>query len=189
MNVAVFASGNGSNTQQIAEYFEGNLHIRISLILSNKSDAYVIQRAKDLNIPYYIFTAAELKNTNIVQDKLTAYDIGFIVLAGFMIKVPDSLISLFPDRIINIHPALLPKYGGKGKYGEHVHEAVIAAKEKESGITIHFVNEKYDEGKIIFQARCEVDAKDTPESLALKIHELEHFHYPRIIEKVIIEEI
>ena len=119
----------------------------------------MIQRAKDLNIPYYIFTAAELKNTNIVQDKLKDFDIGFIVLAGFMIKVPDSLISLFPDRIINIHPALLPKYGGRGMYGEHVHKSVIAAKEKESGITIHFVNEKYDEGKIIFQSRCKVEDK------------------------------
>jgi phosphoribosylglycinamide formyltransferase-1 len=189
MNIAIFASGNGSNAQQIAEYFTGSPLIKISLILSNKKEAYVIQRAKSLNIPSFTFTSTELKETNIVHKKLTEFDIGFIILAGFMIKVPDSLINIFPDRIINIHPALLPKYGGKGMFGEHVHMAVIAAKEKESGITIHFVNEKYDEGKIIFQARCEIDIKDTPESLALKIHELEHYHYPRIIEKIITKEI
>jgi len=189
MNVAIFASGNGSNAQRIVEYFSGNPDIRISLILSNKSDAYVLLRAKSLNIPSFCFTSSELKNTFIVHDKLKEFDIGFIVLAGFMIKVPDSLIKEFPNRIINIHPALLPKYGGSGMYGEHVHKAVIAAKEKESGISIHFVNEKYDEGKIIFQARCDVDKKDTSESLARKIHELEHYHYPRIIEKIIMEEI
>ena len=189
MNVAIFASGNGSNAQQIVEYFAGNPNIRISLILSNKKDAYVLQRAKNLNISSFSFTSSELKTTNIVYDKLKDFDIGFIVLAGFMLKVPDSLIQKFSGRIINIHPSLLPKYGGKGMFGEHVHMAVIAAKEKESGITIHFVNEKYDEGKIIFQARCEIDIKDTPESLALKIHELEHYHYPRIIEKIITKEI
>jgi phosphoribosylglycinamide formyltransferase 1 len=189
MKVAIFASGNGSNAQQIVEYFSGNPKIRISLILSNKNDAYVLQRAKNMNIPYFSFTIKELRDTDIVQEKLKEFDIDFIVLAGFMIKVPDTLIRKFPDRIINIHPALLPKYGGKGMYGEHVHKAVLEAREKESGITIHFVNEKYDEGKIIFQARCEVDKNDTPDSLASKIHELEHYHYPRIIEKTITEEI
>lgn len=189
MKVAIFASGNGSNAQQIVEYFSGNPKIRISLILSNKNDAYVLQRAKSMSIPYFSFTIKELRDTDIVQEKLKEFDIGFIVLAGFMIKVPDTLIRKFSDRIINIHPALLPKYGGKGMYGEHVHKAVIEAKEKESGITIHFVNEKYDEGKIIFQVKCEVDKNDTPDSLASKIHELEHYHYPRIIEKIITKEI
>lgn len=189
MNVAIFASGNGSNAQKIIEYFSGNSHIKIALVLSNKKDAFVIQRAKKLNIPSFAFTASELKDTTKIQDKLKEYKIGFIVLAGFMIKIPDTLIKMYSGRIINIHPALLPKYGGKGMFGEHVHQAVINAKEKESGITIHFVNESYDEGKIIFQARCEVKENDTPEKLAAKIHELEHRYYPEIIEKVITEEI
>ena len=129
--------------------------------------------------------SSELKNSSIVLNKLKEYQIDFIVLAGFMIMVPDSLIKMYSDKIVNIHPALLPKYGGKGMYGDFVHQAVIAAKEKESGITIHYVNENYDEGKIIFQAKCEVTESDTPDSLATKIHELEHRYYPEIIEKVI----
>jgi len=189
MNVAIFASGNGSNAQKIIEYFSENSHIKIALILSNKKDAYIIQRAKKINIPSFIFTANEFKSKTIVQDKLKEYKIGFIVLAGFMIMIPDSLIKMYPGRIVNIHPALLPKHGGKGMYGEHVHRAVIAAKEKESGITIHYVNESYDEGKIIFQARCEVKENDTPETLAARIHELEYRFYPEVIERVITEEI
>jgi phosphoribosylglycinamide formyltransferase-1 len=189
MNVAIFASGNGSNAQRIIEYFSGNPHIKISLVLSNKKDAHVLERAKKLNVPGFIFTSSELNNSSVVQEKLNEFKIGFIVLAGFMIKLPDDIINTFQCRIINIHPALLPKYGGKGMYGEHVHKAVIKAKEKESGITIHYVNEKYDEGKIIFQTKCAVEDDDTPESLATKIHEMEYLHYPEIIEKVIMEEI
>jgi phosphoribosylglycinamide formyltransferase-1 len=189
MNVAIFASGNGSNAQKIIEHFSGNSHIKIALILSNKKDAFVIQRAKKMNIPSLSFTTAEFRNTAAIQEKLKEYNIGFIVLAGFMIMIPDSLIDMYPGRIVNIHPALLPKYGGKGMFGENVHCAVIAAKEKESGITIHYVNESYDEGKIIFQARCEVKEDDTPETLAAKIHELEHRFYPEVIERVITEEI
>jgi phosphoribosylglycinamide formyltransferase 1 len=189
MNVAIFASGNGSNAQKIMEYFSGDPYIKVSLVLSNKKDAYVLQRAKKFKIPSFSFTSTQLKETNVVQQKLKQYEIGFIVLAGYMIKVPDTLIKMFQGRIVNIHPALLPKYGGKGMFGEHVHQAVIAAGDKESGITIHFVNESYDEGKIIFQARCEVKAGDTPETLAERIHELEHRFYPEIIEKVITEEI
>jgi len=189
MNVAIFASGNGSNAQHIIEYFSGDPNIKISLVLSNKKDAYVLERAKKLNMPFFTFTSSELNNTVIVHEKLKEFEIGFIVLAGFMVKVPDSLIKLFPCRIINIHPALLPKYGGKGMYGEHVHRAVLNAKEKESGITIHYVNERYDEGKIIFQVRCTVEKGDTPETLAAKVHELEYRYYPEIIEKVISEEI
>jgi phosphoribosylglycinamide formyltransferase-1 len=189
MNVAIFASGNGSNAQKIIEYFSGNPYIKIALILSNKKDAFVLQRAKKSKISSFLFTYSELKETNIVQKKLKEYEIGFIVLAGFMLKVPDSLIKMYSGRIVNIHPALLPKYGGKGMYGEYVHQAVIASKDSESGITIHYVNESYDEGKIIFQARCEVKKNDTPETLAERIHELEHMYYPQIIEKVITEEI
>jgi phosphoribosylglycinamide formyltransferase 1 len=187
MNVAVFASGNGTNAQRIIDYFSGNPQIKITLVLSNKQDAFVLQRAQHLNVPSFCFTANELKNTSIVLDKLKEYKIDFIVLAGFMIMVPDSLIKLFPNKIVNIHPALLPKYGGKGMFGDHVHKAVIEAKEKESGISIHYVNEKYDEGAIIFQAKCEITPTDTPETLAARIHELEHKYYPEIIEKVIKE--
>lgn len=187
MNVAIFASGNGTNAQRIIEYFSGNLQIKIALVLSNKKDAFVLQRAKNLNVHTFCFASAELKTTTIVHDKLKEYNIDFIVLAGFMIMVPDSLIKLFPKKIVNIHPALLPKYGGKGMFGDHVHKAVIEAKEKESGISIHHVNEKYDEGAVIFQAKCEVTADDTPETLATRIHELEHKYYPEIIEKVIKE--
>lgn len=189
MNVAIFASGNGSNAQRIIEYFSGNPYVKISLVLSNKEDAYVLERAKKLSVPSFTFTPAELRNTNVVHEKLKEYGIGFIVLAGFMLMIPDSLIEMYPCRIINIHPALLPKYGGKGMYGEHVHRAVIDTKEKESGISVHYVNEKYDEGKIIFQAKCSVDKNDTPETLAAKVHELEYRYYPEIIEKVISGEI
>jgi len=189
MNVAIFASGNGSNAQCIIEYFSGNPHIKISVVFSNKEDAYVLERAKKLSVPSFTFTYAELRNTNTVIEKLKEYEIGFIVLAGFMIKIPDPLIKMYQNRIINIHPALLPKYGGKGMYGEHVHRAVINAGEKESGITIHFVNEKYDEGTIIFQSRCNIFTGDTPETLASKVHELEYRYYPEIIEKVISETI
>jgi len=187
MNVAIFASGNGTNAQRIIEYFSGNPQIKIALVLSNKQDAFVLQRAQRLNVPTFCFTSAELKNTSIVQDKLKEYKIDFIVLAGFMIMVPDSLIEFYRDRVINIHPALLPKYGGKGMFGNHVHESVIEAKEKESGISIHYVNEKYDEGAIIFQAKCAITPTDTPETLATRIHQLEHKYYPEIIEKVIKE--
>lgn len=187
MNVAVFASGNGTNAQRIIEYFSDNPQIKIALVLSNKQDAFVLQRAQRLNVPTFCFTSAELKNTSIVQDKFKEYKIDFIVLAGFMIMVPDSLIKLFPNKIVNIHPALLPKYGGKGMYGDHVHKAVIELKEKESGISIHYVNENYDEGAIIFQAKCEITPTDTPETLAVRIHELEHKYYPEIIEKVLKE--
>ena len=189
MNVAIFASGNGSNAQRIIEYFSGNIFIKIALVISNKKDAFVLCRAEKLNIPSYTLSSKELNNSSFIIDKLKEFEIGFIVLAGFMIKVPDSLIKEYDGKIVNIHPALLPKYGGKGMYGEHVHKSVIDAGEKESGITIHFVNEDYDKGKIIFQAKCKVDKKDTPNSLAAKIHKLEHYHYPRIIEKIITEEI
>ncbi|MFA6397652.1 MAG: phosphoribosylglycinamide formyltransferase [Candidatus Paceibacterota bacterium] len=187
--IAIFASGSGTNAQKIMEYFLGNPIIEVALVLSNKVDAYVLTRAKDMNVPSFTFTYKELKETSIVQDKLKEFEIDFIVLAGFMLMIPSSLIEMYPNKIVNIHPALLPKFGGKGMYGDFVHQAVIEAGEKESGITIHFVNEKYDEGKIIFQAECPVDENDTPETLATKVHALEHRDYPGIIEKVILAEI
>jgi len=184
-NIAILASGNGSNAQQIAEHFKGHAEIKTALIISNKKDAYVLERARKQNIPSCTFSNEHFRNSEIVLRKFKEYNIDFIVLAGFMIKISSAVISDFPKRIINIHPALLPKYGGKGMYGDFVHQAVIAAKEKESGITIHYVNEQYDEGAIIFQAKCIVGENETPESLAEKVHELEHLHYPKIIDQVV----
>lgn len=184
-NLALFASGSGTNVQNIIEYFKQNALINIQCILSNREDAYVLERAKKFNIRYFTFNRYEFYNSNRVADYLTSNKVNFIVLAGFLWLIPDNLIQLYPGRIINIHPALLPKYGGKGMYGMKVHEAVIANKEKESGITIHHVNERYDEGNIIFQAKCKVDLSDTPESLASKIHKLEYENYPKIIEQLV----
>jgi len=185
VHVAIFASGNGTNAEQIISYFSDNKYIAVALLLSNKPDAYVLERAKKHNILSFVFSKKELNETEIIINKLKGFSIDFIVLAGFMLKVPDNILSLYPDKIVNIHPALLPKYGGKGMYGMNVHTAVIDSKVSESGISIHFVNDKYDDGQIIFQAKCPVIPEDTPESLANKIHKLEYEHYPKIIEKVI----
>ncbi len=184
-NIAIFASGNGTNAQCIIEYFLGNKNIKIALVLSNKKDAYVLERAKKFDVRTFIFSNKELQKTNKVLDILSKYCIDLVVLAGFLLKIPNNLIHAYSNLIINIHPALLPKYGGKGMYGNFVHEAVIKAGEIESGITIHYVNEKYDEGKIIFQAKCEVLENDTPESLSQRIHFFEHKHYPCVIEKLL----
>jgi phosphoribosylglycinamide formyltransferase-1 len=187
LNIAIFASGNGSNAQNIIEYFENSKTSKIALVLSNKKDAFVLERASRKNIPVFTFNSKEFNESEIVINKLKEYNIGFIVLAGFLLKVPSNITSAFYNKIINIHPALLPKYGGKGMFGMNVHNAVIEAGEAESGITIHYVNENYDEGRIIFQAKVQVNTEDTPESLAEKIHILEYQHFPAQIEKVISE--
>lgn len=187
IKIAIFASGSGSNAQRIIEYFSNNPNVKIEIILTNNKDAYVIERAKSLNIPYFIFNRAQFSQSDIVFDKLLDLQIGFIVLAGFLWLVPANIIKKYNGRIVNIHPALLPDYGGKGMYGDFVHKAVVANKEKFSGITIHYVNEHYDSGDVIFQAKCEVLPTDTYESLAAKIHKLEYEHFPVIIEKVINE--
>lgn len=184
-NIAIFASGSGTNAQRLAEYFKDHPSVKIGLILSNKADAYVIERAKKLEIPSFVFTAKEFRETQQVLEVLKKFDIDFLVLAGFLLLVPDYLIEAYPDKIINIHPALLPDYGGKGMYGHRVHEAVIAHGDTESGISIHYVNEHYDEGNIIFQALCPVLADDTPETLAARIHELEYEHFPKVLEKLL----
>jgi phosphoribosylglycinamide formyltransferase-1 len=184
-NIAIFASGSGTNAQRIIEYFSGNPKISVALILSNKPDAYVLVRAKNLNVPSVVFDRHSFDETDDIIKLLKKEKIDFIVLAGFLWMVPVNLILAYPGRIINIHPALLPKYGGKGMYGARVHEAVIQSGDKESGISIHYVNEKYDKGNIIFQAKCEVLQDDTPDSLAHRVHQLEYKHYPEIIEKVI----
>lgn len=184
INIAVFASGNGSNAENIIRYFKNNEEIRVALVLSNNKNAYVHTRAKNLGVPSYTFSKDEFDKGDPVLQKLQEYRIDFIVLAGFLLKVPEPILKAYPQRIVNIHPALLPKYGGKGMYGDRVHKAVIQAGEKESGITIHWVNEHYDEGEIIFQARCPVLPSDTPEELAQRIHKLEYEYYPQIIEKI-----
>lgn len=185
--LALFASGNGTNVQQITEYFRNNDNITIKLVVVNKKDAYVRQRAKDLGIEDIYFSREDFYNSNKVLDVLKEREIDFIVLAGFLWMVPQNIIDNFPNSIINIHPALLPKYGGKGMYGHHVHQAVVANKEKESGITIHYVNDNYDEGQIIFQKKCEVMPTDTADDLAAKIHLLEKEYFPKVIESVVLE--
>lgn len=183
--LAIFASGTGSNAAKIIDYFKNNTHIVIALIVSNKKEAGVLKIAEQNNIPTLIIEKENFFKGNAYVNDLEKHTITFIVLAGFLWKVPQQLINSFPNKIINIHPALLPKYGGKGMYGHFVHQAVIQNKEKQSGITIHFVNEKYDEGKHIFQATCNVDENDTPEILAKKIQLLEHKHFPEQIEKIL----
>lgn len=184
-NIAIFASGSGTNTKAIIEYFSSKNLQPVKLILSNNKDAFVLQRAKQYNIKGISFNREIFYKTNVIAKILEAEKIDFIVLAGFMWLVPIYLLQRYRNKIINIHPALLPKFGGKGMYGMHVHEAVIAKGEKESGITIHYVNDEYDKGKIILQVKCFVQPDDTAESLAQKVHELEYEHYPKVIESII----
>jgi len=183
--IAIFASGSGSNAEHIARYFENHKYIKVALILSNNPNAYVLERAKKLGIPSWVFTREDLYRDDKVRKRLLNEGIDFIVLAGFLKLVPSPLIRTWPNRIVNIHPALLPKYGGKGMYGERVHQKVIENGEQESGITIHYVNEHYDEGQIIHQARFSVEKGDSVEEIAQKAHELEYREYPRIIEQLL----
>jgi len=184
-NIAIFASGSGTNAENIIKYFSKRDDIVIQLVLSNKKDAFVLKRAEDHHIPTYTFNRETFYNTQQVLYQLQQHNIDFVVLAGFLWLVPDYITNAYPNHIINIHPALLPKYGGKGMYGYHVHEAVINAGEKFSGITIHYVNSAYDSGDIIFQATCEIAPGETPESLAEKVHELEYRHFPEVIDNLI----
>ncbi|MCK9160691.1 MAG: phosphoribosylglycinamide formyltransferase [Bacteroidaceae bacterium] len=184
-NIAIFASGSGTNTENIIRYFEKNDKINVVLVISNKNDAYVLKRADRFKIHSVVVPNADWKTGDKVFALLKEKDIDFIVLAGFLLKVPDILLKAYPNKIINIHPALLPKYGGKGMYGNKVHEVVVAAGEKESGITIHYIDNQFDEGKIIFQAKCAILPKDTPEDVAKKVHVLEYQYFPAIIEKVV----
>ena len=187
INIAIFASGSGSNAENIADYFKGSTEIGVTLILSNKQDAYVHERAKKLGIPSFTFTKAEFADGTEILEILREYEIDFIVLAGFLLKVSKSLLEAYPRRIVNIHPALLPKHGGRGMYGDRVHQAVLDAGETESGITIHYINEHYDEGSIIFQAICKVEPGDNSETLAARVHALEYAHFPCVIEAVLKE--
>ncbi|MBL4586230.1 MAG: phosphoribosylglycinamide formyltransferase [Flavobacteriales bacterium] len=181
--IAIFASGTGTNTARIIAHFNQHPSIEVCLVLSNKSDAPVVQKAKNAGVETLTFNREEFYSSNRVLDKLTDRKIDLIVLPGFMWLIPSNLIKKYSDRIINIHPALLPKFGGKGMYGMHVHKAVKAAEETETGITIHLVNEEYDKGKVLFQAKCSIELNDTPESIAKKIHQLEHTHFSEEIEQ------
>jgi len=182
--IAVFASGSGSNAENIAKYFADSQDVKVALIVSNNPLAGVHDRANRLRIPSVTFTNETLAAGSEVVGKLKEYDINLIVLAGYLKKIHGTILNAFPGRIVNIHPALLPKYGGKGMYGMRVHEAVVAARDGESGITIHYVNENYDEGQIIFQARCPVFPSDTPDDVAAKVHALEYRYYPEVIERI-----
>lgn len=183
--IVIFASGNGSNAEKIILHFKDHPLARVVALFCNRPEAFVLQRAAKLNVQSVLFTKEEFYENNTVIDLLKDINPDLIVLAGFLWLIPHSLIDEYQGRIVNLHPALLPKYGGKGMYGDRVHKAVIEAKEKESGISIHHVNGRFDEGEIIFQAHCAIDEKDTHETLAEKIHALEHLHFPRIIESLI----
>jgi phosphoribosylglycinamide formyltransferase-1 len=180
-SLIIFASGTGTNANAIIEHFKKSGTAKVALIVSNKADAGVLDIARREEIPFLIINRKTFQETLLVE-QLASYQPSLVVLAGFLWKIPDTIILAFPGKIINIHPALLPGYGGKGMYGNNVHDAVISAGDKESGITIHYVNEHYDEGDVILQARCGVEKNDTADSLAKKIHRLEHFYFPRAIE-------
>ncbi|MBX2942240.1 MAG: phosphoribosylglycinamide formyltransferase [Cyclobacteriaceae bacterium] len=179
--LAIFASGSGTNAERFFTYFKDHGQIEISLLLSNNPNAFVLQRAKKAGVPTKVFDKKQLEGGEVLS-WLLEEEITHIILAGFLWLIPDNLIDSYLQRIINIHPALLPRHGGKGMYGSKVHEAVKAANETETGITIHLVNQHYDEGAIIFQAKTTVDQEDTPDEIAHKVHELEYKHYPAVVE-------
>jgi phosphoribosylglycinamide formyltransferase-1 len=185
VNIAIFASGSGTNAENIIRHFIRNPSVQVKLVLTNREDAYVLKRAEKLHVPGIIFSANELKEGTKVDEILIDNKIDYLILAGFLLKVPERIVSMYRGRIINIHPALLPKYGGKGMYGNKVHQAVVDSLEKESGITIHLVDEVYDNGETLFQAKCTLDADESAETLAAKIHKLEKEHFPRIIDEYI----
>jgi phosphoribosylglycinamide formyltransferase-1 len=184
-NIAILASGSGTNAENVFKFFAKGAQVEVKLILSNNPKAGVLDRAKRLGIPWLVFNRETFYKTDEIVKKLLEIETDLIVLAGFLWLVPGNILKSFPDQIINIHPALLPKYGGKGMYGHYVHEAVIASGDKTSGITIHYVNEKYDEGQIIFQKELQVFKDDTPESLASRIHQLEYEYFPKVIESLL----
>lgn len=183
-NIVLFASGGGSNAEQIMRYFAGSPNVRVTAVFTNNAAAGVIEKAKQYKVPAIIFGRDEM-NSGELAEKVSEYHPDLIVLAGFLWKFPTDIIAQYPDRVINIHPALLPKYGGKGMFGMHVHRKVLEDKEPESGITIHYVNDNYDEGNIIFQERVTLDGCTTAEEVAAKVLELEHRHFPEVIEKLL----
>lgn len=185
--IAIFASGSGSNAQKIIEHFVKHDSIEVALVLSNNADAFVLQRADNFEIPTHIFDKEEFNNADKILKILNNVQIDFIVLAGFLWLIPNYLLKAFPNKIVNIHPSLLPKYGGKGMYGDRVHSEILKNEEPESGITIHFVNELFDEGEIIYQSHFKIDKNDSIEMIKFKGQQLEHLHYPRIVENLLIK--
>lgn len=183
--IVLLASGSGSNVENIANYFKDSSEIKVSCVLTNKADAFVIERCQRLGLPVLYFNRGAFSKSNVVLKTLKSIDPDLIVLAGFLWKIPETIIDAFPKKIINIHPALLPKYGGKGMYGINVHNAVKENNEHETGITIHFVNKNYDEGATIFQEKVKVLPSDTPEAIAQNVHQLEYEYFPKVIEKVL----
>ena len=182
--IAILASGEGTNAERIIRYFATHPTVKVVVVITNKAEAGVIRRAENLGIPVEFLPASAFKEGK-ATDVLRHYETDFVVLAGFLLRIPDDMLVEYPNRIVNIHPSLLPKFGGKGMYGSRVHEAVLEAKEQESGITIHYINEHYDEGAIILQAKCPVLKEDTPETLANRVHQLEYEHYPQVIEELL----
>ncbi|MGF7079776.1 phosphoribosylglycinamide formyltransferase [Mucilaginibacter sp. UYCu711] len=183
--IAIFASGSGSNAQKIMEHFKRSAEAEVVLILTNNAQAYVLQRADNFEIPSHVFNRNEFYNSDDVIRMLKTLQVDLIVLAGFLWLVPQSLLAAFPNKIINLHPALLPKYGGKGMYGDNVHKAILDAGEEESGITIHFVNEQFDEGEIIHQSKFKIEPGDNLEMVKFKGQQLEHLHFPKVIENLL----
>lgn len=184
-HLAIFASGSGTNADAIISYLSDKKTAEVSLIVTNKADAGVIQIAKKHHVPFLVISKEQMFDSGYLLAELQKHSLNWIILAGFLLMIPEYLVKVFENKMVNIHPALLPKFGGKGMYGKHVHQAVLEAKEQQSGISIHFVTEEYDEGKIIFQAETKIDDGETIESLEKKIHQLEHQHYPVIIEKLV----
>lgn len=185
-NIAIFASGNGSNALRLIEHFRNHAAIKVSCVITNNPNAGVIQKAKDNKIPYYLFTKQQFNDSETLPSLLKELKTDFIVLAGFLLLVHTSIIHEYNDKIINIHPSLLPKYGGKGMYGDNVHKAVLAAGEKETGVTVHLVNEEFDKGEILGKEVIQIDKNETLETLKVKIHEAEHRLLPKIVEKTIL---
>lgn len=186
-NIAILASGSGTNAENIIRYFQVKKSASVALVLTNRRDAFVLERARGLGVPCCFFPKEEWEHGGAILSVLEEHGVDFVVLAGFLARVPEAILHVYPGRIINIHPSLLPKFGGKGMYGNRVHEAVLAAGEVESGITIHYINEHYDEGDVIRQVRCPVLSEDTPEELACRIHALEYEVYPEVIEQLLSE--
>lgn len=181
--IAIFASGNGTNAEAIITHFQQHPTIEVVLLLSNNKEAFALERAQRLHVASKVFNKSQFRESDEVINWLKEHKVTYVVLAGFLWLIPDNLIKAYPERIVNIHPALLPKFGGKGMYGKKVHEAVKASEEKETGITIHLVNEHYDEGKILFQASCNVLSSDSPDDISAKVNQLEYKHYAAVIEQ------
>ncbi len=182
--IAIIASGSGSNAENIIKYFSGNSEVEVPFVISNRKEVYVHERCKRLGVPSYVFPKTDFEN-GVVTKFLIENKIDLVVLAGFLLRIPDDMLEAYPNKVINIHPSLLPKYGGKGMYGDNVHKAVVENRETESGITIHFLNDRFDEGEHVAQYKCEVLATDSPEDVAAKVHALEYEWYPKVIENIL----